>query len=516
MVKDNSKSKKRIFILITATVLLIAGSLITIAGLGEDESISSEYTYAVKQGPLKISVSTYGGIQAREKITIKSKLEGRGGATVLSLIDEGTKVKKGDLLIEMDASTIIERKLDQQLKVNNAEANFINGRENLAVVKNQAQSNIQKAQIAYDFAAQDLQKYLDGEYPNQLKEAESNIMLKQEEATRTEEELKWSKKLYAEKFISESELEADEFSLKKKLLDLEMAQNNLELLKNFTHKMKLAQLENDVHQAQMALERTKLKAGADTIKAQSNLKAKELQLDRHKGRLVKYEEQVKNAKIYSPSDGTVIYSSSAANSGGGHKRGRGRSSTEPLAEGSSVRERQDLFQLPTGAGMDVEVGIYEASLDKVRVGLPVEISVEMLPGEFFKGRVKSIGLLPDASSAFMNSDQKIYKTLISLDDTDNISLLRTGMNCTAEIIVENHKLATYIPAQAVLLVDGKHTVYVEKDGVLKPRIVEIGLDNNSLVRIKSGLEAGEIITLKPPLNSATVETAGLIIPDETV
>ena len=156
MVKDNSKSKKRIFILITATVLLIAGSLITIAGLGEDESISSEYTYAVKQGPLKISVSTYGGIQAREKITIKSKLEGKGGATVLSLIDEGTKVKKGDLLIEMDASTIIERKLDQQLKVNNAEANFINARENLAVVKNQAQSNIQKAQIAYDFAAQDL------------------------------------------------------------------------------------------------------------------------------------------------------------------------------------------------------------------------------------------------------------------------------------------------------------------------------------------------------------------------
>jgi multidrug efflux pump subunit AcrA (membrane-fusion protein) len=155
--------------------------------------------------------------------------------------------------------------------------------------------------------------------------------------------------------------------------------------------------------------------------------------------------------------------------------------------------------------MDALVGIYETSLDKVsRVGLPVEISVEMLPGEVFTGWVKSIGLLPDASSAYTNPDNKIYKTVINLDNTPNISLLRTGMDCTAEIIVEHHKEATYIPIQAVLFVDGKHTVYVEKDGLLEPREVEIGIDNNSLVVIKSGLEVGEIVTLVPPLDSAGV------------
>ena len=458
MSNDFLKQEKGFSILIFFAFVIVVVSLIAITMYSKEEDTDEHSTYAAKQGPLKISVTANGGIQAREKITIKSKLEGKGGATVLSLIDEGTKVKKGDLLIEMDASTIIERKLDQQLKVNTAEASHINARENLAVVENQAQSNIKKAQITYDFTVQDLQKYLGGEYPNQLKEVEANIMLKQEETTRAEDELKWSQKLYAEKFISESELEADEFSLKKKLLDLEMAQNNLELLKNFTHKMKLTQLESDVHQAQMALERTRLKAGADIIKAQSNLKARELQLNRHKDRLANYEEQIKMAKIYSPADGTVIYSSSAAMSGGfgkGGGGGHGGSSTEPLVEGSSVRERQDLFQLPTGAGIDAVVGIYEASLDKVRVGFPVEISVEMLPGEIFTGRVGSIAPLPDANSAFMNPDNKIYKTVISLDNTPNISLLRTGMNCTAEIIMEQHKLATYIPMQAVLIVKGE-------------------------------------------------------------
>ncbi|MBW1916193.1 MAG: efflux transporter periplasmic adaptor subunit [Deltaproteobacteria bacterium] len=518
MSNDFLKQEKGFSILIFFAFVIIVVSLIAITVYNKEEDTDEHPTYTVKQGPLKISVSTYGGIQAREKITIKSKLEGKKGATVLSLIDEGVKVKKGDLLIELDASSLIEKKLDQELKVQDREANFISGRENLAVVKNQAQSNIQKAQITYDFAVQDLQKYLDGEYPNQLKEAEANIVLKQEEATRAEDELKWSKKLYEDKYISESKLEADEFSLKKKLLDLEMAQNNLELLKNFTHKMKLAQLESDVHQTQMALDRTRLKAGADIIKTQSNLKARELRLIRQKSRLVKYEEQIKMAKIYAPADGTVIYSSSAAMSGGfgkGGGGGRGRSSTEPLAEGSSVRERQDLFQLPTGAGMDAVVGIYETSLDKVsRVGLPVEISIEMLPGEVFTGRVKSIGLLPDARSAYTNPDNKIYKAVINVDNTPNISLLRTGMNCTAEIIVEHHKETTYIPIQAVLFVDGKHTVYVEKDGLLEPRKVEIGMDNNSLVVIKSGLEAGEIVSLVPPLDSAAVKITRLDIPDE--
>ena len=66
-----------------------------------------------------------------------------------------------------------------------------------------------------------------------------------------------------------------------------------------------------------------------------------------------------------------------------------------------------------------------------------------------------------------------------------------------------------------MFVDGKHTVYVEKDGLLEPRKVEIGMDNNSLVVIKSGLEAGEIVSLAPPLDSAAVKITRLDIPDET-
>ena len=489
--------KNRPFILIAVVIVLIGIGLVRFTLFKADEGSSSNLvTFTAKRGPLRISVTETGSIEAREKIILKSEVTGR--TSIISLVDEGTRVKKGDLLVELDSSKLVDERIDHQIRVQNAEAAFVGARENLAVAKNQAQSDVDKAKLAHDFAMQDTKKYLEGEYPNQLKEVEFRIILANEEITRAEENLEWSKKLFNEKYISQTELEADELAVKRRALDLELAQNDLGLLKNFTYKRKLAQLKSDVKQAKMALDRTIRKAKADMVQAEANLKAKESELERQRYKLAKNEKEIEKTKIYAPADGLVIYATSA---GGGH-RGHRR---EPLAEGAEVRERQDLIHLPTASGVNAEVGIHEASLDKISIGLPVEVTVDALPGEIFTGRVVSIAPLPDAESAFLNPDLKIYDTVIYLDDNADSSLLRTGMSCTAEIVVEEHRDATYIPVQAVLRVGGRPTVYVAKSKTLEPRKVEIGLDNNRMVRIISGLEPGEVVSLAPPLASATVE-----------
>jgi len=491
-------SKGRPFILIAVVIVLIGIGLVRFTLFKADEGSSSNLaTFTVKRGPLSISVTETGSIEAREKIVLKSEV--RGKTSIISLVDEGTRVKKGDLLVELDSSKLVDERIDHQIRVQNAEAAFVGARENLAVAKNQAQSDVDKAKLAYDFAMQDMKKYLEGEYPNQLKEVEFRIILANEEITRAEENLEWSKKLFNEKYISQTELEADELAVKKKALDLELAQNDLDLLKNFTYERKLAQLKSDVKQAKMALDRTIRKAKADVVQAEANLKAKKSELERQRYKLEKNEKEIEKTKIYAPAAGLVIYATSTQR--GGH-RGRRR---EPLAEGAEVRERQDLIHLPTASGVNAEVGIHEASLDKISIGLPVEVTVDALPGEVFTGRVVSIAPLPDADSAFMNPDLKIYDTIVYLDDNADSGLLRTGMSCTVEIVVEEHRDATYIPVQAVLRVGGKPTVYVVKSKTLEPRKVEIGLDNNRMVRIISGLEPGEVVSLTPPLASASVE-----------
>ena len=453
-----------------------------------DDAKSPSFT-AVK-GPLTISVIESGTIKAKDQVILKSEVEGK--TTILSLVKEGTPVKAGDLLIELDASRLEDAKIDQQIRVMNGEAAFIRTRENLEVVKNQAQSDIEKAELTFQFAKEDLVKYQEGEYPKDLKSTNATITVAREELQRAEVKLKWSGILFDEKYISLTELQADQLAAQKAKLDLELAIADRDLLQDYTFKRKLTELTSDVKQSEMALERTRRKATADRVQAEAEFRAKESEYTRETSKLEKINEQIGKTTIRAPIDGLVVYATSA--------QGNWRGNAEPLDEGQEVREQQELIYLPAAGSMKAEAKIHESSLDKVTLGLSARVTVDALPGRTFNGTVDTIAPLPDAVSVWLNPDLKLYATDILLEN--GVSGLRTGMSCQVEIIIEQHDNVVYIPVQAVNRVDGQPTAYVKSGGKWKARPVEIGLDNNRMVHVVSGLDAGEQVLLRPPLNQA--------------
>jgi HlyD family secretion protein len=456
-------------------------------------------TFAAQRGPLTISVTESGTIKPQEQISLKSEVEGQ--TTLIYLIPEGTTVEAGELLAELDASRLQDDRVDQQIRVENANADYIRARENLAVVKNQADSDISKAELTYEFAREDVRKYEEGEYPQQLREAESKITIAREEKERAAEKLQWSRRLYEEKYISQTELQADELSHKRAELEYELAVAAKALLEDYTHKRMLDQLSSDVRQAALALERTKLKASADIVQAEADLKAKEAELEQQKHKLTKIGEQIGKSKIVAPREGLVVYATSTQSGG---RRGM----TQPLEEGQSVRERQELIYLPSTEAMMAELLVHESSLEKIQVGQPVHVTVDALPGRKFAGRMRFIAPLPDAGSMFMNPDLKVYNTRVFLDGSNPD--LRTGMSCRAEILVAQFEDAVYVPVQAVVRVAGRPTVYVRSGRDFVPRAIEIGLDNSSMVHVLSGLAEGEVVSLTPPLDAgATAFTAAV-------
>ncbi|MFO7973963.1 MAG: efflux RND transporter periplasmic adaptor subunit [Candidatus Hydrogenedentota bacterium] len=443
--------------------------------------------FDARRGPLTISVNVSGTIQAREQEVIKCEVEGQ--TQILWIIEEGKQVKEGDLLIELDASSLVDQRVDQEIRVQNAEASFIGAREKLAVAKNQAQSDVDKAELDLQFAEEDLKNFVDGEFPKQLKEAEARITLAKGTAARARERVESSEKLAKEDFITPIELEADRQDLVKAELDLELAEDEKRLLTEFTYERKLTQLESDVHQARMALERIERKAAADVVQSEADLKAKESEYLRQKDKLEKIEVQIEKTKIYAPADGLVVYATSG--------RGGWRGNDEPLQEGQMVRERQELINLPTGSSFMAEVEVHETSLTKIRPGLPVRITVEAFPEKVYRGRVETVAPLPDARSAWLNPDLKVYKTDIVIEG--DASGLRTGVTCLAEIIVEQYEDALYVPVQAVVREKGRPTVYLARGNTFEPQEVDVGLDNNRMIRILSGLEEGDPVVLNPPL-----------------
>jgi HlyD family secretion protein len=494
---------RRPYKLIGAAVLVAALGMVVVwftVVRGSEDSTSAMATFIAKRGPLTISVLEAGAIKAKDPEIIRNGVEGRTSITYL--IPEGTRVKKGDLLVALDVSTMTDMKIDQEIKVKNAEAAHINAKETLIITTSQAQSDVDLATLTLEFAKQDREKYLEGQYPNDWKAALGKIRLNEEELTRAKDTYGWSKKLFDEKYLSLTQLQADQLAQSKAEVNLEVAKNDANLLKDYTYKRQIAQLTSDVNQAAMALDRAEAKQRANIAQAKADLDAKEQEFNRQTAKLNKINDQLGKAEMYAPVDGMVVYATSSR--GGGFRDDR-----RPLAEGVEVFERQELIYLPRSASTVAEVDVHEASLDKVHAGLPALVTVDALPGKKFLGTVARIAPLPDPQSMWMNPDLKVYKTDIALETED--PALRSGMSCKAEIIVEQYPDAVYIPVWSVLRVGGKPTAYVVKDGEVEEREIEIGLDNNTMVRVTKGISEGEAVWLSPPLQAAALEPGSKLL-----
>ncbi len=473
-----------------ALVVAVLLGWLGISSLSDGESVSANGPiHIVEREPLTIHVTESGTIQTREQVVLKSEVEGQ--TTIIWIIEEGKHVNEGDLLVELDASELDDRLVDQQIRVQNADAAFIRARENLEITRSRGDSDVDKAELDYEFAQEDQKKYVEGEYPKELDEMDAKIKLAEGDLEDAENTATWSQKLFDDKYIAEADLTRDKLRRDRAALDLKTAKANRALLVDYTYKRRVRELESEVEQSKMALDRVKRQALANVVQEEADLKAKESELARQKDRLTKIEDQLSKTKIHSPTSGMVVYATTG--------RDRRWGNDEPLEAGRAVREREEIIHLPTASSMLVNVKVHESSLKKVKVGQPVNIYINALPEKQFIGQVARIAPLPDAQNFWRgNPDLKVYNTEIHLDGS--LEGVRTGMTCKAEIIVEQHDDVIAIPVQCVVKIGSQPTVYVRRGGRDVSVPVEIGLDNEDRIHIISGLSAGDRILTNPPLD----------------
>ena len=174
-----------------------------------------------------------------------------------------------------------------------------------------------------------------------------------------------------------------------------------------------------------------------------------------------------------------------------------------------------LMTIANVATIMTEVNVDEADIARVRIGQEVSIHTAAFPDTELKGTVQTIplSLKRDLTAQSGASQAKNYSVKVRLVDTKELAL-RPGMTCRAEIYTASSGKALAAPLQAVLsnndekteVVKGKkeqgtvkteNYLFVSKDGVAEKRIVKIGLSDDSLQEILSGVQAGEVIIVGP-------------------
>lgn len=484
-----SSKKKRSPALILVPVALVA--IVGVGwGLGPGGWLGSDVAEGiegatVQRGPLRITVVERGNLESSNSVSLNSAIE--GSATILYLIDEGTEVQPGTLLCELDTASIEDRLATQRIAVANAEAVFENAKQQKQIQISQNTSDVAAGKRALEFAIADLRKYEEGDYIQLVREADQNIALAKEQLERDRDQLAWSEKLFERGFLQRTEYEADVLTVQRSEIELDRAERQKVLLEEYEYPRTLAELKADVEEAERELERIELQAAARRADAEAALSTSEAKLAIEVENLEKFEAQIDAARIIAPVAGMVVY---------GRERGSRWGDGDPIAEGTQVRERQEIIRIPVTEGMIAEVSLHESVIDQVGIDQTATLTFDAIPGREFSGSVRFKAPLPDKNSWWANPNLRLYRTEVRVFEPT--PSMQPGMTCNVEILVDSIEDCLYVPLQSIFLNAGRPVVFLRSSGEVRMQEVETGRSNHKWVEILSGLDEGQVVLLSQP------------------
>jgi len=149
-------------------VIGLALAALLVYSLFPSHTQTDQATFTAIRENMVIDVIEGGTIEATQAQIIKSRVEGREGTTILKIIDEGYQVSEEDVanglvLVELDASAIVERIKSQETEVQGALANLMEYVKQREIRESANISAIKDASMKAKFALLDFQKYLGGD-----------------------------------------------------------------------------------------------------------------------------------------------------------------------------------------------------------------------------------------------------------------------------------------------------------------------------------------------------------------
>jgi HlyD family secretion protein len=197
-------------------------------------------------------------------IEVYNPVEGR--ITVLSSQPDGTRVRQGDVVCELDPSELRDRLASEELAIRASEA------------------DVEAARLAREVAALGLIEYKEGRFAHDLNTAGAEINLAEANLARAEDTVDWARKMFEKGYVSMPAKISDELVLKRARFALEDAQSKRKVLLDHTNNKTIKSLLGAVETA-----RAREQAG----------------LERARSAVKKLASQIRGCKVTAPVGGVV-------------------------------------------------------------------------------------------------------------------------------------------------------------------------------------------------------------------
>lgn len=500
-----------------------------------DDAPEVEYRYAkVEKGELVQSITATGQLVALTQVDVKSKA---GGKVMKLAVEEGSRVKMGDLIATIDPTdtqaVYDQAQADFDASTARAEQASINANLQAATADTtvrdaelaleQAKIRLKRAQIqakaqptlsgssldsakaALQSAQEDLRKLELVTVPQTRREVQSTRDRAQVELKNAESNARRQRELFQQGYASRNDVEQSEnqvasaqsafavatqraSTLDKQLdADLKSARNRVEQaqagLKSATTNLNQVDLSDvSLQEAQKAV----AQAEVDLRQARDQrgqVRARQMDVRSAQATTVRSRVSLNNAKVQldsttvtAPRDGIVTL--------------------KYLEEGtiippatSAFSQGTSLVQLADTSRMFVECAVDEADISQVKLGQKVRIIVEAFPGQPIDGLVQRVN-----PAAKTENNITAIKVRVEVKASEKARLM-PGMNATCEFLTLDKKNVLVVPSQAVKRDGGKTTVRVKKGAGIESREVKLGPSGNEGFEVLEGLKAGEEVVV---------------------
>ena len=412
------------------------------------------------------------------------------------LVEDRQQVRKGDFLsgdvcCELDASTLKEKFQDQKIKVTTATANLDKAGKDIEIQKTTNESNVAKAKLAEELATLDFASYTSpgGEYSQAVETIRGDLKKTEEELSINKEEYERIRDQARLGYANVNQLESARLKVTQSQITLKVKSGELAVLENFTKIRKESELKQTAEDTKRETARAKLEGEAVMTQMQAAYDAAKLTLEIETEKLETYRRQIQACQLVAPQAGEVVYAAQSS--------GRG---SEPVVieQGASVRERQAIINLPDLEHMKIDARIHESRISRVIIGQPVEIEIDALPGEPYRGKLASISSVPVPGS-WPNTDLKEYEAVIEiLEPPAKTRKLKPGMTAQVRIIVEDRKEPVLqIPVQSVVSFSGSYYTYAVGTTGAEQRELKVGDANDEFMEVLDGGKEGEFVVMSP-------------------
>lgn len=152
---------------------------------------------------------------------------------------------------------------------------------------------------------------------------------------------------------------------------------------------------------------------------------------------------------------------------------------------SDAATAKPIFRIVDNRILNLTVTVPSSESARVKVGQPLEFTVDALPGKVFSGKVLFVN--PELTAA-----DRSLKIIAEIDNRQDI--LKGGLFAKGRIVTGERPLVVQVPRAALAAWDTvarKASVFVVSGDMAKARPVETGVIHGEMVEVVKGLAAGE-------------------------